>query len=411
MLSRTFQIERQLPSNMVLKIAYLGNHGTRLQSRIDVNNEMPPWYMSLTIPDPGNTNGTGLAPAFLTSLADPRVQLLPVVAAMPIDTTSSTVTGLHAPFQGFYDKMGATAQLGQGLLPFPQYVHGNVRRLWEGDGKSDYNALKVDLDKRMSNGLTLLVSYTWAKTLTNAASQFNEFSGYDQNSYNARAQKSLSLNDYPQNLVLTYSYELPFGPGKKFISTGGPVGKIVGGWKIAGIQNYQSGPPQIFTQPCFTGGYEGNGDNGGGFNCRPNILAGVPIANPQRGQPGYDPTVTSLVNPAAFQLTPNPQVQPGLAYQSYFGNGPALLGGAGRRLPYLNEDISVIKKTQITERLNVEFRADFLNIFNRTVLGWGTGGDMYGSSLGNQIGGGPFGVVNYQSNTPREIQFGLKINY
>lgn len=117
------------------------------------------------------------------------------------------------------------------------------------------------------------------------------------------------------------------------------------------------------------------------------------------------------MNPAAFVETPNPLVQPGLGYKSYFGDGPSLLGGAGRRLPYLDEDISVVKKTNITERVNIEFRADFLNIFNRTVLGWGSGGDMYGSSLGNQIGGGPFGVVTDQSNTPREIQFGLKINY
>jgi hypothetical protein len=410
MQSRVLQIERQLPSNMVFKIAYIGNQGTRLQSRIDVDNEMPPWDMSLTVP---NGEG-GILPAFLQPLNSPAVQALPIVASMPIDP----VTGLHVPYTGtpqnpagFYGNFAPTTQLGQALLPYPQYLKGGMRRLYEGDGTSDYNALKVDLDKRMSNGLTLLVSYTWSKTLTDAASNFDEFSGYDQNSYDARAQKSLSINDYPQNLVVTYSYELPFGPGKKFASTGGAIGKIVGGWKVAGVQNYQVGPPQIFTQPCYTQGYEGNGDNGGGFNCRPNILAGVPIANPARGQKGYDPTITSLVNPAAFQLTPNPITQPGLAYQSYFGDAPSLLGGAGRRLNYYEEDISIIKKTQVTERVNVEFHADFLNIFNRTILGWGTGGDMYGSSLGNQIGGGVFGVVNNQTNYPREIQFGLKINY
>jgi len=303
--------------------------------------------------------------------------------------------------------------LGQALLPYPQYLKGDMRRLWEGDGRSDYNALKVDLDKRMSNGLTLLVSYTWEKTLTDAGSMFSEFSGYDQNSYNQRAQKSLSLNDYPMNLVITYSYELPFGSGKRFANTGGAVDKIVGGWKVSAVQNYQSGPPQIFTEPCGgqAQGYEGNGDNGGGFNCRPNLVPGVPLKNPARGQPGYDPTHTSLVNPLAFALTPNPEVHPGLGYQSYFGDEPSLLGGAGRRLPYLDEDISVIKDTKVTERVTIRFQADFLNVFNRTVLGWGSGGDMYGSSLNNQIGGGPFGVISDQSNFPREIQFGLKIVY
>jgi len=65
--------------------------------------------------------------------------------------------------------------------------------------------------------------------------------------------------------------------------------------------------------------------------------------------------------------------------------------------------ISIIKRTNVSERVSVEFRADFLNIFNRTVFGVGTGGDQYGSSVNN--------VVNWQSNYPREIQFGLKINY
>jgi hypothetical protein len=403
MQSRVLQIERQLPSNMLLKIAYVGNRGTRLQSRIDVNDEMPDYDLSLVIP----TGEGGIQAAFQQPLTDSRVQALPVVQKMGIDPA----TGNHSPFQGFEALLPGTT-LGQALKPFPQYT--GVRRLYEGDGQSNYDSLQVNLNKRMSNGLTLLVSYTWEKTLTNAASEFDEFSGYDQDSYNARAQKGLSINDYPQNLVVTYSYELPFGPGKKFLSTGGVAGRIVGGWKVAGVQNYQAGPPQLFTEPCNLGEgnqITGNNDNGGGFSCRPNLVPGVPIRNPLRGTAGYDPTKTSLVNPLAFAETPTPQNNPGLGYQSYFGNMPPALGGAGRRMPYLDEDISVIKKTQITERVNVEFRADFLNIFNRTVLGWGTGGDMYGSSLGNQIGGGPFGVVTQQSNTPREIQFGLKINY
>ena len=406
MQQRVLQIERQLPSNILLKVAYTGNTGIHLQSRIDVNNEMAPWDMSLTIPDPTNeglgANGTGLLPAFLEPLTDPRVQALPIVKAMPVDPG----TGNHSPFKGFEGVYGGGVQLGQALRPFPQYTE--MIRLSEGDGTSDYNALKVDLDKRMSNGLTLLVSYTWEKTLTNAASEFNEFSGYDQNSYNARAQKGLSLNDYPQNLVLTYSYELPFGPGKKYLQTGGVAGRIVGGWKIAGVQNYQSGPPQIYTQGCTTGGFEGNGDNGGGFNCRPNIVPGVPQRNPAVTTKGQL-LQTNIANPALFQLTPNPMQHPGLGYQSYFGDAPPLMGGPLRRSAYFDEDISLVKKTQVNERINVEFRADFLNIFNRTVLGFGTGGDMYGSSLFNQAPG--LGPIITQSNTPREIQFGLKINY
>jgi hypothetical protein len=155
----------------------------------------------------------------------------------------------------------------------------------------------------------------------------------------------------------------------------------------------------------------GNSDNGGGQACRPNMVPGISVRSQQRDQPGFDASTMPTMNKAAFALTPTPHDHPGLAYQSYFGNMTPLLGGAGRRLPFFNEDISLIKKTQITERVNVEFRADFLNIFNRTVLGWGTGGDMYGSSLGSGLTSGTFSQVQFQSNFPREIQFGLKINY
>ena len=254
------------------------------------------------------------------------------------------------------------------------------------------------------------MSYTWSKTLTNAASQFDEFSGFDENSFNQKPQKGLSLNDYPQNVVATFSYELPFGPGKKLLPQGGPAGKIVGGWKIAGILNYQSGPPQLVYEGNALAPYEGNNDNGDGF-ALPNILPGVSIGNPARHQGHFDPFSQPLLNPAAFALTPSPTANPGLGSQSYFGDAPVTIGGNGRRMPYYDEDISIIKKTQITERLNVEFRADFLNLFNRTVAGLGTGGDMYGSILANGVGSTSFGVMSSQSNTPREIQFGLKVNY
>lgn len=81
---------------------------------------------------------------------------------------------------------------------------------------------------------------------------------------------------------------------------------------------------------------------------------------------------------------------------------------------YYNEDISIIKRTNINERISVEFRADFLNMFNRVVFGFDQGGDQYGNVLqGNGIdsGIGSFGHILSQGNVPREIQFGLKVFY
>ena len=108
--------------------------------------------------------------------------------------------------------------------------------------------------KRFSSGLSFLVAYTWSKTLTNAESQFSEFSGFTEHPYNRKAEKSYSINDYPHNLVINYGYDLPFGPGKKFAKAGERPGKVVGGWKFAGIQQYQSGGPSIIFSNALPSG-------------------------------------------------------------------------------------------------------------------------------------------------------------
>jgi hypothetical protein len=292
--------------------------------------------------------------------------------------------------------------MAQALRGFPQYT--SLKRLYEGVGSSGYNALDIKLNKRFSNGLTFLISYTWSKVLTDAGSATSEFSGFDQDSFNTKNQKAVSLNDYPNNLVLSYSYELPFGPGKHFLNQGGALGKVVGGWKFSGIQQYQSGAPQEIFESSPIGNLEGNNDNCDSFT-RPNQNPGVPVTSAAYRAGHYDPNVDVELNAAAFSSTQ------GAPNQYGFGNGQQIYSNA-RRFPYLDEDFSLSKKTMVTERVSVEFRADFLNAFNRTVFGLGTGGDLYGSVLfNNSVGSASFGSVTSQSNTPREIQFGLKIAF
>jgi hypothetical protein len=368
----TLNLQRQLPGQILLDIAYVGNKGTRLQSRLIPTNQMDPRYLSL-------------GDLLFKSIADPVVQALPVVQKFPVDPA----TGNHVPFVGFQSLNRTT--LGQALRPTPQYGEENNsqnRRFFEGTGVSNYHALQMKLEKRFSSGLSFLVAYTLSKTLTNAESQFSEFSGFTENPYNRKAEKSVSINDYPHNLVINYGYDLPFGPGKKFVQGGGTAGKVVGGWKIAGIQQYQSGGPSII----FTGNplwpYEGTN----GFIGRPNVVPGVEQKSAALLSGDFDPNRDTMFNPKAWE-DPAPFT---------FGNGPRTYGGL-RRFAYLNEDISLIKRTSVNDRVSVEFRADFLNIFNRTIFGLGTGGDQYGSALNT--------LIDRQSNYPREIQFGLKINY
>jgi len=333
------------------------------------------------------------------------------VQAMPVDPA----TGMHAPFAGFQKLWGGSATLGQALRPYPQYqvdtVEGlsQLRDFGEAVGVSTYNALQIQARKRFSQGLSFLASYTWSKTLTDAESQFNEFSGFTQDFYNRKAEKALSINDYPSNLVIAYEYELPFGPGKKFASTGGLAGRVVGGWTVAGVQQYQAGAPQVIV----TGENPFNpyvGPNG--FLMRPNVVPGVAKKSAAILNGTWDPNAPgaqgAVLNINAWA---DPAKDPSTKWT--LGNAPRT-DGAIRRFSYLNEDISLLKRTAITERVNLEFRADFLNLFNRTLFGFDQGGDQYGSILqGNNVGAGigGFGHVTSQSNFPREIQFGLKINY
>jgi hypothetical protein len=356
----SFNIQQDLGHNMLLDLAWVGNKGTRLQSRLYGGNMMDPRHLSL---------GSLLFE--------------------DISSPAAIAAGIRPPYPGF------SGTVGQSLRTFPQYA--SVRRMYEGEGMSTYHALQAKFEKRFAQGLQFLAAYTWSKTLTDAESQFSEFSGFTQSFFDRKAEKALSLNDFPHNLVVNYSYELPFGPGKKFVNQGGAAGKILGGWRLAGIQQYQSGPPQIIFAP----------NNlfplvGAPFVGRPNVVPGADPRSAAAKSGDFDPARDVLFNPAAFNLP---------ASQYALGNGPRTYGNA-RRFPYYNEDFSVIKYTQVNERVNIEFRAEFLNAFNRVLFGVGTQGDQYGSAIGAGNFLDPaFGKIASQSNYARQIQFGLKVHY
>ena len=132
-------------------------------------------------------------------------------------------------------------------------------------GQSTYNALQVKAERRFRNGLNLLASYTYSKTITDADSSFPVFTGFNsnvfgaQNPYNLRNEKSLSYQDIPHTFVMSYLYELPLGKGKKLLNKGGIVDKIVGGWQVGGVHRYQVGSPFVIyaagtSPPNITGG-------------------------------------------------------------------------------------------------------------------------------------------------------------
>ena len=242
-----FGVQRMLPGQMTLTVSYVGNIGIHLASRVTPWDKMPNQYL----PYGFQTASNGATPLLLAPIGDPKVQVTAPIAKMPIDPATEN----HSPFPGFERVLGGAATMGQALKTSPQFQ--GTHRYYEGVGNSDYNALQVKLEKHFSNGLSLLASYAWSKTLTDGGSIFSTFSsdfGTDT-PWNARLQKTYSFADLPALASISYVYDLPVGKGKRFLSQGGVANAIVGGWKYSGVLQYQSGMPQeleVGGRPGFT---------------------------------------------------------------------------------------------------------------------------------------------------------------
>jgi hypothetical protein len=340
-----FGTQWQLRSNWLLDVGWVGQKSTRLSTGVYNINQVNPIYLRY-------------GDLLTRQIDDPAV-----VAA-----------GFSRPYPSF------RGSLAQSLRPFPQY--GGVGYTNSANvGNSTYHSLQVKIEKQYSNGLFLLSSYTWAKSLTDASSALSGFfstSARDQ--YNRRVEKAIAQYDIPHRAVMAFNYELPIGPGKKALNSGGAVGKIVGGWQVNGILSYQAGEPIGVginnTLPLF------NSRN------LPNMVLGV---NPNLPRDNFDPAKNLLLDINAFS-TP-------AAYT--FGNAASILPNS-RTFRNLNEDFGIMKRTVIKESFNVEFRFEMFNAFNRV---------RFGGPATNVSDRFNFGKVTSQANGPRIGQFALKLNF
>jgi hypothetical protein len=325
--------------------------------------------------------------------------------------------GVKLPYAGF------NGPLNQIFRPFPQYGNFNQEdNSFSPDrsGNSTYNAMQLQLNKRVSQGLTFLVSYTVSKNITDADSAGPGVSGFigtnsfiGENSYNRKAEKAVSQLDTPQSLVMSFFYELPLGHGKPFMNDSGLKDRVFGGWYTSAILTYRSGTPTEVYGNCqgTAGDILFGGCNTTGAGARVNIVPGVSQTN----KSNFNPTTTPFWNPAAFS--------PAAALT--FGNEPRSLSSA-RAFGGRNEDLTIGKKTHlIGEKATIDFQASFFNMFNRHI--YSTPSNVFGPSLqtpflppghkdatGKVDCSGPlacgFGAVTGSSG-PRIIQFGLKISY
>ena len=390
-------IQRELPFKLAASLSYIGNKGTRLRSAFNPVNSLPLGAAKL---------GFALLTKRLSDVtASDRVYAASVGFPLPANG--------DAVYPGFNSQGGSVGVLGAGsvaqaLRPFPQY--GPINNRLESQGQSFYNAFKAELQRRFSQGIQFGLSYTYSKLITDAASDLyggSALTGVLQNPADRKSLRSISPDDVPHSFVVNYLLELPFGKGKTFLNKGGFVDRLVGGFQISGIQRYRSGTPlTIF----IAGGRRDFLDLlGYGGNLRPN-LTGQPFYATNTTVPG-DITTSHYINPAAFVAPP---VYNGTTaaigspeYAAYYADPQRFLGTASptfnglRTKPFLTEDLSVLKKTRITETTSLELRVEFFNLLNRSRP---SGPETNFDNLGIFGNSGYFSDINQ----PRRIQLGAR---
>ncbi|MDQ2777394.1 MAG: hypothetical protein M3Y57_21120, partial [Acidobacteriota bacterium] len=271
--------------------------------------------------------------------------------------------------------------VGQSLRPFPQYV--NINMPYSPEGISNYNALQLKVTKRYSNGLTLLAFYTRSKLMTNddfAPIDLGEGVGNIQNPLNRNGEYSVSQDDYPNAFRVSFSYQLPFGPGKQFLNDKSLLGRVVGGWEVAGSIQRQSGPPLSITANTSLSQF-------GYPTIRANYIGGQDVYATYSGS--FNPATDLYLNPSAFT---NPS-----AFE--FGNTGRVLNWV--RGPQINsEALSLRKNFTIAERLRMVLRADAANPFN--IVRW--------SNPNTSITSASYGVIN-GSHAARVIQLSFSLAF
>ena len=357
-------IQHQFARDFVVDVAYVGAHGDHLQAEQRAPNQLPVQDLSYG--------------ACLNVL----------ITQQSTNPACAGKANVPIPYANFLSDWGSAATVGQALRPYPQYTDLQLDNAEEGNpfGFYTYEALQVKVTKRFSNGLTFLAGYAWAKTLTNADGAYPPEGGWNnqdqvgvQNNYNATAEKALSAQNVPQWFVLSYSYELPFGKGKPLLNQGGVANAVLGGWKVAAIQTYESGTPiSINCAGDYTSGL---------FNpsCRSNVVSGVSTSYANTSS-NYGQIYA--FNPAAFTEPAN-----------------YTLGDAARIMsiyerPTLNEDISLQKNFSILEKVNATFRMEAFNAFNRHRF----------NSIDNTVTDPGFGTYNGVTGN-RTMQASLRLSF
>ena len=369
--------------NMALEIAYVGGRGLNLLTNVGINQ------------------------AALASPQHPIVNEVLEALGQPgavITTNTPANAQLRAPFQG-----ASLSSSGSSVPGFGQT---------QTTAQSTYNSLQVSMTKRLSKGSEFLAAYTYSKSIDNASGGAIGAAGIDSgailgNQLDRRANRGLSNFDRAHRFVLSYLWDLP-RPG--FAASSAKRRMLFSNWQLAGIVTAMSGLP-IDVVDSNAGSFYLGPNNG---LSRPSWAPGATGSTAVSNIPaGYFFNPFAFARPIVLAGRPIPSSQGTAvagAVGTDFGNvGRNVLRGPGQ----VNIDFSIIKRFPLAESKNIEFRAEFFNLFNHVnfanpisnLNAVVSSGGSIAQNTGEIINPGDFGRITATSNNPRLIQLAVKFSF
>jgi len=345
LVSWSLRIQQQLSENTAVTVGYIGSHGYHELVGVDANEPFPV-----------------ICPAS------------PCPAAYP-STFPAGIAGTAVPAGTYY-------------IPTATKANPAIANTWTyfSEGDSSYNALQVDVNHRFSSSFSLRGVYTWSKTIDDGDSLNATTSGGEpalvSNPFDLRADRGLANFDVRNVGVINGSYALPFGHGRRFLTSDEGLSKaLASGWSMNLIVTLQGGFP-------FTPQLSYNPTNSG--DSRNPVR---PFVNPAFSGPVILGSPTQWFNPNAFLAPPNAS--------GFAGNlGRDTLIGPG----LATWDLSFLKNTAIRENVNLQFRAELFNLLDRANF------NTPNAIVFTPTGVSPTaGVITSTSTTSRQVQFGLKL--
>ncbi len=364
-------IQRELNPSTVLEFRYVGNKGTKLWQQLNLtevnvfeNGFLDEFLLaqnnlaiSQAMGAGNNFSNQGLPgqqplPTFEAAFGSPTSGFFRSGSWWPLvrdGRVGDIASGLVNNFTRFTRMLNA----GIPINHFLQNPFCSSCGYTDNSGWSTYNALQVEVRRRMSKGLLFQANYTWSNSISNI---FSVASNVFQQPRTLR-DLNFGFGASPFNIYHAFKanwiYELPFGTGRRWASGNGVINKLTEGWALAGIMRIQSGRNFQFDQ----GGRGTFNQNDSGVDFlvdRKDLQDSFGIRQTPTGQVFWFPADIIGSDGRANSSVIAQHTVPGTFGDYFFFEGPR----------FTRVDLTVSKKTFVREGVNVEFRAEFLNAFN-----------------------------------------------